>query len=194
MQLLFGAAIVLGVSRLVGLVRTGAWPPAATLLPRAVPVFAVLFPLAYLLYKDPTLYDGMRHYLFILPPMVCAWLRWPWSACYEGPKSQWSKRTRELPDCKRAWESSRALCRERGDGRIAPLSVCLFQSDISGGLPAAYMRDETDYWGISHKEAAEWLNDYVERDRSQLERRVFRVHQPSFALDACGRRFEPRAV
>ncbi len=30
---------------------------------------------------------------------------------------------------------------------------------ISGGLPAAYGRYDTDYWGLSLREAIEWVND-----------------------------------
>ena len=169
--LLFGAAIVLGVSSLVGFVRTGAWPPAATLLPRAVPVFAVLFPLAYLLYKDPTLYDGMRHFLFILPPMVCV----------AALGLEWMLRWAEASGRKMVSAGLQA-----GVGLASFIVIVemvslhpyqyVYFNHISGGLPAAYMRDETDYWGVSHQEAAEWLNDYVEVIDPNGGR-VFKVHQ-----------------
>lgn len=52
----------------------------------------------------------------------------------------------------------------------------VYFNQVSGGLPAAYARDETDYWGLSHKEAGEWLNEYVEQIAPAGER-VFKVHQ-----------------
>ncbi|CAA6691132.1 MULTISPECIES: glycosyltransferase family 39 protein [unclassified Lentimonas] len=170
LQLLFLTAIVLGVSRLVSYARGAGWPSAAALLSRAVPVFAVLFPLAYLLYKDPTLYDGMRHYLFILPPMACVCalaLEWLIRKASQSGK-------RYL-----------ALVLQGGVG-VAVLFVVadmvalhpyqyLYFNRMSGGLPAAYTRDETDYWGLSHKEAAEWLNEYVET-LDPGGRRIFKVH------------------
>ena len=38
------------------------------------------------------------------------------------------------------------------------------------------MRDETDYWGLSHKEAGEWLNEYIETIDPGAEK-VYKVHQ-----------------
>lgn len=38
----------------------------------------------------------------------------------------------------------------------------MYFNRVSGGLPAAYTRFETDYWGLSVKEAVGWLNTHAE--------------------------------
>jgi hypothetical protein len=52
----------------------------------------------------------------------------------------------------------------------------IYFNPTSGGLEGAYNRDETDYWGLSHKEAGEWLNQHIESINPQGDR-VYRVHQ-----------------
>jgi hypothetical protein len=46
----------------------------------------------------------------------------------------------------------------------------VYFNQMTGGLQAAYLHDETDYWGLSHKEAADWLNANVD------DSRVYTVH------------------
>ncbi len=42
-------------------------------------LFVIIFPLSYAIYKDSTLYNGWRHFLFIYPPLVTlAALGWDW--------------------------------------------------------------------------------------------------------------------
>ena len=61
----------------------------------------------------------------------------------------------------------------------------IYFNPSSGGLPAAYNRDETDYWGISHKEAATWLNQWVEA-LGEDSKPIYRVHlgYTTWMLDA----------
>jgi len=170
-QLLFVTAIVFGLLRFVAYARAGVWPPAAVVLSRLVPVFATLFPLAYLLYADPTLYDGMRHYLFILPPMACVCaLALEWLI-------RWAHRSgkRYLSFALPFGVGVAVLFVVADMVALHPYQYVYFNR-TSGGLPAAYMRDETDYWGLSHQEAAEWLNQYVEAI-DPAGGRVFKVHQ-----------------
>ena len=46
----------------------------------------------------------------------------------------------------------------------------------SGGLNAAYNHRDTDYWGLSYREAAEWLNEYVQ-ELAATGAREYVVHQ-----------------
>ena len=169
--ILIGLSLLFGGMSLLRYRRTGQWPSASELWPRLLLVFAVLFPLCYLLWKDPVLYDGMRHFLFVVPPMVCvAALGLEWM----------------LRRAKAAGRQLLSVGLQGGVG-LASLVVIIemvslhpyqyvYFNQISGGLPAAYMRDETDYWGVSHQEAAEWLNQYVEAI-DPAGGRVFKVHQ-----------------
>jgi hypothetical protein len=171
LQLLLLTAIVLGLSRLVGYARSGTWPAASLLLSRGLPLFAALFPLAYLLYKDPTLYDGMRHFLFIIPPLACA------SALALEWLVRWSERS---------GKRYLSLLLQGGGGVAVLLVVAdmialhpyqyVYFNRVSGGLAAAYMQDETDYWGLSHKEAGDWLNEWVREVDPMDAKPTYQVH------------------
>jgi hypothetical protein len=168
---LFGLASVCGVMSILHYRRAGRRPRAAHVSPRGVLLFAAVFPLCYLLWKDPVLYDGMRHFLFVVPPI----------ACVAALGLEWLLRRAER--CGRRFAH---LGLQFGVGMacivvfIEMLALHPYQyvyfNQIAGGLPAAYMRDETDYWGVSHQEAAEWLNAYVEA-RAPAAGCVYKVHQ-----------------
>lgn len=131
------------------------------LLPVALLLFSCVFPLFYILLSQPVLYDGMRHALFILPPFVCvAALGLEW--CLRRLSVFWSKMTQ----CFLVFLVCLVVLTMYS---LHPYQYMYF-NQASGGFPAAYMQDETDYWGISHKEAAEWLNSYVD------DSRVYKVH------------------
>lgn|GEM_PF-2152675 len=65
--LLFGIALIAG---LYGLIRNRK-NLAPRILAAALLLFSSVFPVLYILWRDPVLYDGMRHTLFVLPPLVC---------------------------------------------------------------------------------------------------------------------------
>ncbi|MGZ0708185.1 ArnT family glycosyltransferase [Coraliomargarita sp. W4R53] len=150
-QLLFAVALICGVWQLMR--RQHAW---RRLLAPALLLFSVLFPLIYIAWSHPVLYDGMRHALFILPPLVCcAALGFEW--------------------CLRRLSRVRARCLQAVLGIAVGVTVLqmvslhpyqyIYFNQITGGLQSAYLHDETDYWGLSHKEAAEWLNTNIHSDR-----------------------------
>lgn len=136
-------------------------------LPVSVLAFSGLFPLSYLYVKQPVLYDGMRHFLFALCPLI--------SVAALGFE-YWLRRLRpRIVMAIQVFLASAVAMIVSQMFFLHPYQYLYFNT-ISGGLSGAYMRDDTDYWGVSHKEAAEWLNDYAqEMDPSgQL---TFRVHQ-----------------
>ena len=106
--------------------------------------FACLFPVAYVIAKESTLYDGIRHLLFILPPLIAlAALGWTW-----------------------------LIDRTSGAGRLAaalllavglaeplvfqmrnhPNQVVYF-NHLLGGPRAAFGRFDLDYWGNCLRQA-----------------------------------------
>ncbi len=119
----------------------------------SVVAFAAFFPLLYIVWRDPVLYDGMRHALFILPP----------AACLAALALEWI--LRRLPGFwQRAAQMFVALLVLLVVVQMVSLHPYqyIYFNQITGGLQAAYLHDETDYWGLSHKEAAEWLNENVD--------------------------------
>lgn len=137
------------------------------LLPAGLLAFGFLFPLGYILLKQPVLYDGLRHFLFVIPPV----------ACLAALTLEWGLRRLNL-----RWQriaqftlAAMTLSVLWSMYRLHPYQYVYFNAS-SGGLESAFMRDETDYWGVSHKEAGEWLNSYVD-SLSLGEERVFKVYQ-----------------
>lgn len=171
LQLLLLSSMVIGASTLLKYIESNKWPSYGVFLSRLTPVLAAFFPIGYILCSDPTLYDGMRHILFVVPSIVsvCALglefvirrldmiERKVWSAFFKVSVLFWS------------------LLVIGEMIRLHPYQYVYF-NHASGGLSAAYQQNETDYWGLSHKEAAEWLNDHVEKIDPE-GRRIFRVHQ-----------------
>jgi 4-amino-4-deoxy-L-arabinose transferase-like glycosyltransferase len=124
---------------------------------------AVLLVLAWLLAPPalfailrPNVYDGMRHFLFLLPALalvagmgtqqILTWVR--------------GKRARAaVIGCILALVTTPALALFR----LHPYQMTFFNS-LVGGLEGANGNYETDYWLLSYKEAAAWINERVRAD------------------------------
>lgn len=51
----------------------------------------------------------------------------------------------------------------------------IYANSLAGGVPGAYGRFELDYWGVSFKEAAEHLQDYVAREGGVPQGKIWRI-------------------
>jgi hypothetical protein len=115
-------------------------------------VFAVVFPVIYIIAKQSIVYDAARHVIFVLPPIAC------------------------LAGLTLAHLSERAA-RFGTNGRVAAAVVVLlflllparamvalhpyqyvYFNDLAGGLPGAASRYETDYWAQCYREAVHGLS------------------------------------
>ncbi|MEM7789894.1 MAG: glycosyltransferase family 39 protein [Verrucomicrobiota bacterium] len=152
--------------------------------PRVLLALACVFPLTYMLIKQPVLYDGLRHFLFLLPVFACA----------AALALEWLLR-----------KISRKRMNAMIQGVLVILSLLLaaemtalhpyqyiYFNSFSGGLPAALNRDETDYWGVTHREAALWLNEYIEQTDSKGTRpkKVYMSYTPWMLDTYLNKRFE----
>jgi len=138
--------------------------------PVSILVFAAFFPLAYIIWKNPTLYDGLRHTLFLLPPIAAL------------AALSLELALRRMRSIEQRWIAIAVQCGAFAGVALVVVNMValhpyqyVYFNQLSGGLSGAYNRDETDYWGLSHKEAAEWLNDYVEQIDPDGEQ-LYRVH------------------
>jgi hypothetical protein len=117
-------------------------------------VMAALLPLIAAIVLRPVVYDGQRHFLFVLPPL----------ACLAGVALASVLRARSLARWLRygllaAWLWLLAWT-FRDMYKLHPYEYVYFNR-LSGGLRAAYQRYETDYWGASYKEGIEWVLSHV---------------------------------
>ncbi len=118
-------------------------------LPILFLTFAGIFPVAYAIFKHSSLYDGMRHFLFVYP-VVVALAAWGWYRL-----SQW----KDSPGLR--WGVAGAV------GLLVLLPAFwmfknhpyqyLYFNELSGGAKHAYLNYEMDYWMNSTKQMSEWL-------------------------------------
>ncbi|HJV28689.1 MAG TPA: glycosyltransferase family 39 protein [Aromatoleum sp.] len=121
------------------------WLPAA---------LAALFPLAYTLLAAPPLYNGIRHFTFLLPPLAVlggAGLYGAWQHAARWPRA-------------RLAAAGACVLLVAGQvvtlARLHPYEYIAYNGFI-GGVRGSEGRWEMDYWGDSLRPAAALLNAYV---------------------------------
>ncbi len=144
------------VLALPGLLRRPAPQVALCWLPV---VLAALFPLAYTLLAAPPLYNGLRHFTFLLPPLAVL--------AGAGHVGAWQRAAR-WPRVRQAAVAACVLL--IGSHvltfiRLHPYEYVAYNR-LVGGLRGTVDRWEQDYWGSSLREAAGQLNAFVARERA----------------------------
>jgi 4-amino-4-deoxy-L-arabinose transferase-like glycosyltransferase len=114
-------------------------------------VFAVMFPVALTVVTKPAMYNGIRHFVFLTPPLAAlgglagavtaAWLRQTW---------------RPAVAVAAVVLAGGLFLPIREMIRLHPYQYTHFNF-IAGGIRAADDRYMLDYWGLSFKEAAQEL-------------------------------------
>lgn len=138
---------------IIGLFHLREWrPQSRQFLPWLLVSVAAMFPLAFILLDKPALYNGVRHFTFLIPPLAVLsgmGLSMSWDALAKVPKLRWL-----------------------GTGVVAVLTVAttvtmvqlhpyeyIYYNRLAGSLPYAESHWEGDYWSSSLREAAEILED-----------------------------------
>ncbi|MDY0012667.1 MAG: hypothetical protein RBS40_07210 [Rhodocyclaceae bacterium] len=120
---------------------------------------AVAFPLVFTLATRPALYNGIRHFLFVVPPLaVLAGLGW-WALLARAGGLRLPLGLLAL-----------ALVAFHGVtlARLHPYQY-LYYNQVVGGLPGAEDRWEMDYWSDALRPVAERLNRYVAAEPEPAE-------------------------
>jgi hypothetical protein len=141
-------------------VRSALWSGRGSCV--ALLMVAILFPLSYAIVRKSTIYDGLRHFLFVLPPLcvlaavaVSNLLRW---------LAERSKPTAYATLAVLGFGVASAVVEMV---QLHPYQYVYFNR-MSGGLEAAATQYETEYYAHSFKELGEKLADHLwqtERDR-----------------------------
>jgi 4-amino-4-deoxy-L-arabinose transferase-like glycosyltransferase len=109
-----------------------------------------LIPFAYVILRKPPMYDGYRHFLFILPPLFI-FAGFAFEKLFEFVKSRWVVAALTLllftPGI-------------YGFIQLHPYEYAYYNS-LAGGTGGAFRTYETDYWLTCYKEAVE---QFKERD------------------------------
>jgi hypothetical protein len=103
--------------------------------------------LAYVLIRKPAMYDGMRHFLFILPP-IFIFAGFAFEILLERFSPLWLSA---------ALIFLMILPGIFGIARLHPYEYTYYNSFV-GGTDGAFRKYETDYWLTCYKQAVEQLN------------------------------------
>lgn len=136
--------ILYAMRRLCRVEATGAWMAHVLLL------LWLGFPIVYFALRQPNAYDGIRHFLFLVPAMsLVAGLgaNWVWTSLRERVPRLWLTIGLLIV----------ILLPIVDVVRLHPYQAAYFNSWV-GGLRGAVGRYDLDYWASSYKEAAEWIN------------------------------------
>ncbi|MBV9861337.1 MAG: glycosyltransferase family 39 protein [Alphaproteobacteria bacterium] len=130
--------------------------------------FSIVFPIAYAIEIRAVLFDGMRHFLFVLPPIAVA-------AALAGDKAL--GRLERLP-YRRPVYAALALY------GIAHVSIMIqlhpdqyvYYNAFVGGVDGAQGKFKLDYWANSYAEAVRGLENYLRAEYgADFEEREFTV-------------------
>ncbi len=144
-------ATLVGLALALVFVREWLTRERGVLIRVGVVLFAALFPPLYATLKHAVIYDGIRHFLFVLPPLAAL------------AAAGWVASLR----CARRWRGWTAAPLAAGllvltaeplvwYARSHPFEYTYF-NPLAGGLAQASHGYETDYWGLSLRSAAEEL-------------------------------------
>jgi hypothetical protein len=150
---------------------------------------AALLPLVVTVVTRPAMYNGIRHFVFVLPPLaVMGGIAGAWIA-------EWAARAGRtaLIVLGLIFVAGLALP-VIGMARLHPYEYVWF-NHLAGGVRAAQSRYMLDYWGLALKQASEALRqELAARGELPPQRRKWKIavcgpHPP--AQVALGERFEP---
>ena len=123
--------------------------------------FVVLFPMATAIILRATLYDAVRHFLFVLPPLAVLAA----AAIESGLGPPVPRAVRALIACAVTATAALTVCDMVA---LHPYQSVYFNRLFAGGLAGAEGRFETDYWGNGYREAVEWVMQHVEGEGIRL--------------------------
>lgn len=117
-------------------------------------LFAALFPVFWVIYKNSNLYGGIRHLLFVMPPLVVIAARF-WQLAAERWMKGWVKFTVVVAFIVGLMLPVRHMVKNHPNDYI-------YFNELIGGLKGAYGDYETDYYYNSLKDAYHWFRKNVE--------------------------------
>jgi hypothetical protein len=150
--ILFGLGFIAGYWKLLRN-RTSDFTRQFTSLSLVFSYFVLV--LAYVLIRKPAMYDGMRHFFFILPTIFI----------FAGFGFEFIINTLEALSRSRAWLHAclgflLILPGINGIIKLHPYEYAYYNSFV-GGRDGAFRSYETDYWLTCYKEAVEEINDKI---------------------------------
>jgi hypothetical protein len=154
---------------------------AEQLIKMGLLLFTIAFPIVTALILHPTMYDGMRQFLFVLPSLTCLA-----GISLAGFLQIAVNRFIKVGAVMLVMLSIGATVFDMM--KLHPYEYVYFNRLFAGGETSAAQRFETDYWGMSYKEGVDWINKSY-RPNSRQAIRVANCEVPfliSYYLEKTG--------
>jgi hypothetical protein len=159
-EILLLLCLVGGIWAFVRLLRTlrSHQFPSYRFMGGVVLLLAVIIPIITAILARSTLYDGLRHFIFVIPPLVCL------VAITFSVALDWlAKINRKLDIVITGLVSLYLIVQIVVMIQLHPYEY-IYYNQLVGGVPGAYRRFETDYWGTAESAAAKWLVKYLHKE------------------------------
>jgi hypothetical protein len=117
--------------------------------------FAAVSPFFIVVIRDSVVYDGLRHFLFVVPIFAIT------AAAGFDRLLDLGRPVRRIAA---AWLVVAIGWTVADMVRLHPYQYVWFNYAVAGGFQKASRSYETDYWGAAYKEAAQWVSDAYSED------------------------------
>jgi len=167
-ELVLVLLVVAAAVAALGLMRRDVWRWRETVLGLFLLGFTIIFPVAYAIAIKAVLFDGMRHFIFVLPPIAVA-------AALMADRAL--TRLSALP-FRAPIYAALALY---GAAHVATMVMLhpdqyVYYNAFVGGVDGAQRKFKLDYWANSYAEAVHGLEDYLRRQYgANFEEREFTI-------------------
>ena len=163
--------VLLGIAAaaaIIALARPGVWAGREAVLGRFLLGFTIVFPVAYAIAIKAVLFDGMRHFIFVLPPIAVAA-----ALIADRALTRFAALPYRVPIY--------AALGLYGMAHVATMVMLhpdqyVYYNAFVGGVDGAQRKFKLDYWANSYAEAVRGLEDYLRREYgANFEEREFTV-------------------
>ena len=134
----------------------------------------IIFPIAYALFSRPALYDAVRHFIFILPPM-CILMALVLKRLTRAALEDTEPGT--TPLIKIVFSTLilvLALMPVYTMTRLHPYEY-IYINELFGGVEGGHNKYELDYWAASFKQASEELEQYAQKRDPDFKNRQYKI-------------------
>jgi hypothetical protein len=146
--------------------------------------FVVLFPILVAVLMRSALYDAVRHFLFVIPPLAVL-------AAAAIESSLRPPMPRAVRAAVAAATLAAAAVTARDMAALHPYESVYFNRLVAGGLRGVDGRFETDYWGNSYREGIEWVMNNVPGEGIRVANCSNPFQTSYYLRGAAGTRFIP---
>jgi len=147
-------------------------------------LFGILFPIGYTVLTQPTDYDGIRHFLFVVPLLAVIAAFSVTRILFKTGRSIFSMVLMIL-----VFISATATAVDMI--QLHPYQYIYFNRIFGKGVTEAAKSFETDYWGSSYKEGVEWIvKNYRNYDENKKVKVVSCLYSLSTSYFLTDDRFE----